>query len=292
MKILVIGSGFIGTPIIKKLESEGHDLLAFSRTHKREIQSRQLTGDLFSIRDLQVALDWSPQVIVQTAWVTAHGIYSSDPLNSDYSRSTSNLARLTAASTVEHLIILGSCAEYGFQSTASTAGATPLNPNNFYAETKVAAFQSARNSLIGSDTRLTWARIFQPYGPGQDKKRLLPYLINAIKDGSQVKLQDITTVLDWISTRDIASAISWIINKNTPLQVDIGTSHGFTNKEILTQLENLLQRSATSIQYTQRILDNRQVSVVGKDSPLFLSGWQPTDSLASGLRWLIDHEKT
>ena len=34
MKILVIGNGFIASPIIQKLESEGHQLLIYSRTLK------------------------------------------------------------------------------------------------------------------------------------------------------------------------------------------------------------------------------------------------------------------
>ena len=292
MKILVIGSGFLGTPIIKKLESEGHNILAFSRTYKQEIQSQQLIGDLFSLSDLHVALAWGPKIIVQTAWVTAHGLYPSDPSNLNYSQITSDLARVVSGSTVEHLIILGSCAEYGSQSTPSTAGLTPLNPNNLYAETKVAAFHSARESLLGSNTRLTWARIFQPYGPNQDSKRLIPYLIDSINAQRQVELHDITTVLDWISTRDIASAISWIIETNTPTEVDIGTSYGFTNLQILNNLEELLQGTFKSNNFAKVISDNGQVSVVGKNSPLFLSGWKPMDNLVSGLKWVIHHEQT
>jgi nucleoside-diphosphate-sugar epimerase len=292
VKILVIGSGFLGTPIIKKLESEGHHILAFSRTHKREIQSQQLIGDLFSSSDLNTALEWGPQVIVQTAWVTAHGLYSSDPSNSSYSQFTSDLARVVAGSTVEHLIILGSCAEYGPQPTTSTAGLTRLNPNNLYAETKVAAFHSARESLLGSDTRLTWARIFQPYGPNQDRKRLIPYLIDSIKAKRHVELYDTTTVLDWISTRDIASAISWIIKTRTPTEVDIGTTYGFTNLQILNTLEELLERTCKSTNFAKQISHNTQVSVVGKDSPLFRTGWQPMDTLVGGLKWVLHNEKT
>jgi nucleoside-diphosphate-sugar epimerase len=292
VKILVIGSGFLGIPIIKKLESEGHHILAFSKTYKSEIRSQQLIGDLFSSSDLNTALEWGPQIIVQTAWVTAHGLYPSDPSNSNYSQFTSELARVVAGSTVEQLIILGSCAEYGPQSTTSTAGLTPLNPNNLYAESKVAAFHSARESLLGTNTRLTWARIFQPYGPNQDRKRLIPYLIDSIKAKREVELFDTTTVLDWISTRDIASAISWIIKTKTPTEVDIGTSYGFTNLQILNNIEELLQSSCKSNIFENSISDNRLVSVVGKSSPLFRSGWQPMDSLISGLKCVIHNEKT
>ena len=51
MKILVIGSGFIGSAIIQRLQSEGHELLIFSKTFKDGILSQQVIGDIFSFDD-------------------------------------------------------------------------------------------------------------------------------------------------------------------------------------------------------------------------------------------------
>ena len=47
MKILVIGNGFLATSIVERLESEGHEILIFSRTQNFKIQSRQVLGDIF-----------------------------------------------------------------------------------------------------------------------------------------------------------------------------------------------------------------------------------------------------
>jgi len=288
MKILVIGNGFIATSIIHRLESEGHELLIYSRTFKQGIDSQQIIGDVLVFDDFTRALSWKPQVIIQTAWVTTHGLYNVDPSNYNYSQFTSELARYIVHTDVEHLIILGSCAEYGPQSTASAAGITKLNPNNLYAEQKVFAFNSVKESLLGSNVRLSWARIFQPYGPNQDKKRLLPYLIDSLKVGNQIHLNDTSSILDWITTRDIASAISWIINNDTPIEVDIGTSLGFTNVELLKHLERLLGNSDQWARLAQQTSAGNQVSVVGKDSPLYKSGWIPKDSLVTGLEYVLN----
>ena len=51
MKILVIGNGFIGSSIIQRLESEGHELLIFSRTFKVGSQSQQISGDILDFSE-------------------------------------------------------------------------------------------------------------------------------------------------------------------------------------------------------------------------------------------------
>lgn len=287
MKILVIGNGFIATPIIQRLESEGHDLLIYSRTPKKSISSRQIVGDIFHFEDIVKALSWEPHIIIHSAWVTTHGDYTTNQVNCKYAQFTADLARYIANTDVKHLIVLGSGSEYGTQSTISTAGITELNPENLYAQQKVIAFNSVKELLSTSKVRLTWARIFQPYGPGQDKKRLLPYIINALKNEEQIELNDTSSVLDWITTRDIASAISWVINNDTPAEVDIGTTFGFTNVELLRRLEGFLGETVQWTRFAEQGSAKGQVSLVGKNSPLFESGWLPRDSLDSGLKWVL-----
>ena len=288
MKILVIGNGFIGTSIIRRLESEGHELLIYARTKKPGVESQQVTGDIFNFDEFVLTLSWKPQVVIHTAWVTSYELYKTEPLNYKHADFTSNLAKILLHTDVEHLLILGSCAEYGPQSIASTAGVTKLNPKNLYAEQKVIAFKSASQTLLGSNTRLTWARVFYPYGPNQDKRRLVPYLINSLKDGKQVDLVDTSSVLDWITTRDISSAISWIIKNDTPTEIDIGTTIGYTNLDLTGHLEKLLGCSAKLSPNSTQVLTDNFVSRVGIDSPLLKSGWRPKDDLISGLDWVIN----
>jgi nucleoside-diphosphate-sugar epimerase len=92
MKILVIGSGFIGSSIIRNLEQEGHEILIFSQTRKAGIQSPQVVGDIFSWDDFLETLAWEPHVIVHTAWITSHGNYRGDSSNFDYAEFTARLA--------------------------------------------------------------------------------------------------------------------------------------------------------------------------------------------------------
>ena len=287
MKILVIGNGFIATSVVKRLESENHELLVFSRTYNDKIHCKQVLGDIFNFEEFIKALEWRPEIIVHTAWITTPGIYKNDRSNFQYAEFTTNLAKHSARIEVEHLIILGTCAEYGNQNGPSTAGVTNLSPNTLYAEQKVVAFNTVKELTQGSDLRLTWARIFYPYGPNQDQKRLIPHLIHSLRNGEPIVLADTSSIHDWITTRDIASAISWLIINELPIEIDIGTSIGFTNLELLVTLEELLQASNQLPAGESHKLGHNEFFVACKTSPLFKSGWVPTDSLITGLEWVL-----
>lgn len=288
MKILVIGGGFIAGSIVQRLKFEGHELRVYSRSINTTIQCRQILGDIFSFEEFLKVLTWKPQIIIHTAWITTPGIYRDDPSNLKYTHFTSELARYIRNSDIEHLIILGTCAEYGRQSAPSTAGITSLSPNTLYAEQKVAAFNAVNEILLESDTRLTWARVFYPYGPNQDQKRLIPKLIRTLKNGIPIQLDDTSSIYDWITIRDISSAISWIINNEVPTEIDVGTTFGFTNFDLLTTLEELLQTTNQIPTRDGHIIGLNEVFVAGKKSPLLVSGWMPKDSLTSGLEWVLD----
>ena len=287
MKILVIGSGFIGASVVKTLESKSHELLVYSRRRSESIHCRQILGDIFDFDEFIKVLAWKPQIVIHTAWITTPGVYRNDLSNFKYAQFTTQLATYIAHSSVEHLIVLGTCAEYGYQIGPSTAGITKLSPLTLYAEQKVAAFNSVKELLQLSDMRFTWARIFYPYGPSQNQNRLIPHLIHSLKKREPVVMVDTSSIHDWITTRDIASAISWTISHELPMEIDVGTSFGYTNLEVLTKLEELLQ---TTNQFSTHGLNDYgldEVFVTGKDSPLFTSGWSPMDSLHTGLEWVL-----
>ena len=288
MKILVVGSGFIGKSIIETLEAEGHQILVFSRRFKPQIKSQQIIGDIFVFEDFLKSLAWQPEVLIHTAWITDYKSYMKDSLNYKYADFTSRLGSYLNSTEVKHFIALGTGAEYGSRIYPSSAGKTVLNPENLYSQQKVNALTSVLESTKISNMRFSWARVFQPYGPGQDQNRLIPYLATNLKNDLEITLEDTTTLRDWITTRDIASAISWIINNESPIEVDIGTSTGYTNLDLLKAIQSLTGITPRLSEKSQRDQDVVRISVVGKDSPLLKAGWTPKDDLYSGLSWTLN----
>lgn len=289
MKILVLGNGFLAHPIVKKLDSEGHEVSVYSRHAKSEIKIQQFEGDILESEKLERVLRKGYQVVINTAWITTHNLYSTDKSNKDYARCAISLAGRAAQSRVEHFIGFGSCAEYGPQSSPCVAGKTLLKPETLYAEQKVETFQQTRQLLSLTRTRFSWLRIFQPYGLMQDSNRLIPYLINALKSDSLIEIKDNISLLDWVTTRDIASAVSWVIKNTLPSEIDIGTAVAHSNLDILNHLEMLLGKAKKIILSNQHSAENPRFLVTGSESPIFTSGWRPKDTLEAGLEWLVNN---
>jgi nucleoside-diphosphate-sugar epimerase len=289
MKILVIGNGFLACPIIEKLDSEGHEVNVYSRQVKSDIKVQQIEGNILESEKLQGVFRNNYQVVINTAWITIQNQYPTHESNKDYSRCAISMASRAAQSRVEHFIGFGSCAEYGKRSSPCIAGETLLNPENLYAEQKVETFQQTRQLLSLTKTRFSWLRVFQPYGLRQDPERLVPYLINGLKNHLNIEIKDNKSCLDWVTTRDIASAVSWVLNNSLPSELDIATSIGYTNLDVLSYLQVLLGKAKQTPLVDQSSVESPQVLVAGKESPIFTSGWRPEDTLESGLEWIVSN---
>jgi nucleoside-diphosphate-sugar epimerase len=139
------------------------------------------------------------------------------------------------------------------------------------------------------NARLTWARIFQPYGLGQDSERLIPWAVNRMLAKQEIRLQKPNMSLDWISSRDIANAISWSIKNVTPEVIDIGTAIGTSVHAVLIEVARILGVNPEFIRAIDASESQtpEQSLVVSSESPLFQSGWRPDDSLQSGLSWAL-----
>jgi len=290
MKILVIGNGYLASSIIERLISDGHVVRIYSRTSKARFLCEQICGDIFDYENLQKALTWKPNVVINTVWITNPGSYKNDESNYEYAKFAIDLAEFVHQTGVGHLIVLGSCAEYGLRGEPSIGGITALAPQSLYAEQKVVALDGIKNLLRSSGSNFTWARIYFPYGPNQNKNRLVPYLIDSLRKSRSISLFDSTSRYDWITTRDIASGISWIINEQLYLEVDVGTSVGYTNIELLRNLEETMKMSCQTLLQMKDRADKSEVLIASHESSLLKSGWRPIDTLSSGLVWILENE--
>lgn len=287
MRILILGYGFIGKYIAHQLESQGYEVLILSRNISITKKHNQIQGDVFKDDDLNKVISWQPTIIISTVWSTNHDSYSNDSNNINYANFSISLADFCNRIGVKHLIVLGSGAEYGNPKMASSAGATVLNPLSIYAAQKVYAFNSIKE--IDKKFRFTWARIFYPYAPNQNPKRLIPYLHSCLINQTQIVLRDSTSKFDWISTRDIALAVAWLVKNDSPIEVDIGTSISHTNIELLEEICSITHLNYKESMMTNLHITSNEVHAASRQSPLLNMGWKPLDSLNDGLKWVFSN---
>jgi nucleoside-diphosphate-sugar epimerase len=291
MKILVVGgSGFLGKEIVKQLDAEGNNILSMRRSGGLIVNKNEIFADISKPESYKNFInDWRPQVVVQCAWVTAQKIYRQSPENLNYSSQTLQFAKDCFAAGTRHFIGLGSSAEYGIQLLPCDAANTKPNPDDPYGESKLKTMHQLHELANAENVKLTWARIFQPYGLGQDSERLIPWAAQQMLVGQEIKLQNPNVHLDWISSRDIARAISWCIKNATPEVIDIGTAIGTSVHQVLVEVAKIIGVNP-ELTLSTEVLDLQNTKgnlVVSPDSPLIQSGWRHKDSLQVGLSWAL-----
>jgi nucleoside-diphosphate-sugar epimerase len=287
MKVLVVGgNGFLGKEIFRELIDNGHDVIGMGRSGNPNGDKNWISADISKPNTYRSFLsDWEPDVVVQSAWVTAQKTYRQSAENLHYASGTLQFAKHCLQTGTKHFVGLGTSAEYGMQIDPCNAAKTTPAPVNLYGQKKLETLLGLQGLITAAGARLTWARVFQPYGPGQDPERLIPWAVKQLMAGYDIDLQNPFVKLDWISSRDIGRAISWSITHDTPEVIDIGTGIGTNVYDVLIEVSNIL---GVKIQITHPVSASKKESacnlIVSGDSPLFQSGWLPADSLQAGLK--------
>ena len=239
MKVLVTGaSGFVGHHVVQYLLAQNHTVVATSRDEVKVQQKawyekvKYIPFDIanFSTNTNLFTHFGEPDVLIHLAWDglpnfldTIHidkNLFSHYQFLKNYVESGGN-----------HILITGTCLEYGMQSGSLDEDLIPL-PDCAYAVAK----DSLRRFIVElqkKHTALTfqWMRLFYMYGEGQYSKAILPQLEVAVKKGDTVfnmsggeQLRDylpIDKVAEYISKVALQKDIAGIINccNGTPISV-------------------------------------------------------------------------
>lgn len=291
MKVLIFGgTGFLGSQIALRLQANGETVSCVNRKNSPNLKVDQYLGDISqpsSYRDF--VSSWEPDVVVQCAWITDQESYRSDPSNRLYAQNTLDLAEHCFRSNTKHFFGLGSSAEYGIPKEPCNAAISKPDPQDLYSQQKVRTNIGLRELAEKYSQRLTWGRVFQPYGRQQDPARLIPLAAKKLAANEKISINNPETILDWISSRDVASAVSYSLNHELPEVIDIGTSVGISIIDVLHEVARLVGADPTLIHYKSpnRAEATTHQLVVSKGSPLLKSGWKPQDDLCRGLTWAL-----
>lgn len=209
-------TGFIGQHLVRKLLQDGHQVFAVSRN-----LSRAMELDWFDKVDLIQAdlhLNYSPVIdrldgvdaLIHLAWPGLPNYRGSFHI---FKNLTLDLAFLKSCveAGLSHLVVAGTCLEYGLQSGALTEEmeTLPITPYGF-------AKDSLRKSLqffqTEHDFTLQWLRLFYIYGEGQNPKSLLSQLDIAIDEKRQSFDMSVGTQLrDYLPIEAVAEKICAVI---------------------------------------------------------------------------------
>lgn len=287
---LLGASGFIGRAIHAELETCGFSVVPFYSDRAASFENKSISSvyvdfhNTSRYRELIGLL--RPDIIISTPWVTSLPDYRTSPLNLQFKNSTISLAKIALEFETSHFICFGSSAEYGDNNLACDSSTSPINPLDLYSQSKYETYLELSNLFRYSTTRFNWLRVFQPFGEYQDSNRLIPYLVSELSAGRTPVLREPNRVSDWVSSKDIADATIFSIKNNLPEILDIGSTIGTHNWELVSILMKILEIDSPRIETSISYSESRGL-VASKLSPIFQAGWQPSGKLHESLSVLF-----
>lgn len=192
MKVLVTGAtGFIGRHVVAQLLARGHEVIAVARDEARARNFAWFDRVRFIACDIHAPIDspaerfGKPQAVMHLAWP---GLPNYDALfhfertlPADY-----RFLKSLVQGGVGHLLVTGTCVEYGMQSGALTEDLPPAPLASPYALAKDTLRKELQALQQQQAFTLQWARLFYMYGPGQSPNSVLAQLDRAIDSGEPV----------------------------------------------------------------------------------------------------------
>jgi nucleoside-diphosphate-sugar epimerase len=284
VKILLTGaSGFIGSHVARALAQRGHEVHALvlpadnlSRIADIVPRLRLVEGNLL---DSSFKIQPSFDCCVHLAWYVVPGKYLEAPENREFVRASLRLAQFG----FPRFVAAGTCFEYAMTNSTLTES-SQVKPCSLYAQCKLELFRQ----LQSLPHELAWVRFFYQYGPWEDERRLMPYVIRSLLRGQRVPLTPGEQVRDFLHIEDVASAVAAVAENKLTGAVNIGSAQRVTVRKIAETIGTLVGRPELIALGAQPYAADDPMFVVANNAKLKTTGWRPRISLETGLRQTVE----
>lgn len=115
-------------------------------------------------------------------------------------------------SGIRKFIVLGTCNEYGDSYETPLHKSLPLKPKYSYPTSKALSSIVFEEFARGKDINLTYLRLFQIYGHGENKNRFYPKLIQKAMNGEDLDMTDGNEIRDFTNVDHVCDSIIYEVN--------------------------------------------------------------------------------
>ena len=272
-KILVTGSkGFLGGHTIRYMQDQGHTVTGIDQ----DIFKDGLPNEHFDVMFHFAAFVGGRKGIDNNLYKVARNI---------------DLDRITfewAETHVNKLIYPSSCAAY--PKSLQTQHGTPMREDmaggetfDIYGMTKL----MAEAMLLFSKIPCHIMRPFTIYGPGQSMDYPLPAIIQRAKSGECSVWGSGTQVRDWVHIDDALKVFDYLVHRDDPIVLNIGTGIPLTFKEVAQIIYNEVHGEYSLNLQTQTDQPEGAGYRYADITLLKSLGLEPKISLAEGIRTML-----
>ena len=296
-RILLTGvTGFIGSHLARRLIDEGYTVVGLVRAGSRHDRlaafadkMELITGN---IADSRTARDLirsaSAEVLFHLGWYAEAGRWHGASDHIECLAASLALLRSLDGSTCRRVIVAGTSVEYdtdaGYVSETS-----PIRPRSLYGACKAALGSVGQQLARQQGWSYVHARIFNVYGPSEDRRRLVPHVIHSLLQGEPCELTAGDQVRDYLHVDDVASAMVAIAASELEGPVNVGSANPVTVSALATMIAGLVG-TPELLRLGALPTSPDDYRILCADNTLLRSrtGWQPRYTLDSGLRATLD----
>ena len=298
---LVTGAtGFIGSNIVRKLVGLNKNVHIITRKRNLNWRIADLSSRI-TIHNVDLLSPNLPKVLdkIKPSYVFHLAAYGSLPEEKDIDTlidvnllGAVNLLNCLKKKKFKLFINTGSSSEYGIKNKAM-AEDDFLDPVNDYGVVKAVSTLYLRKEAVRENLPIITFRLFSPFGPYEEKSRLIPYAILQSFRGRQINLSSESNVRDFTYIDDIINAYLKACDmKFMPGEIfNIATGKQRSVRQVLDLIIRQTNSSSKvvwgAVSNQKRQIEPRIWRANVKKSKEFL-GWEPEHSLKDGIKETIE----
>ena len=287
MKVLLTGaSGFIGRHVLHCLARHSCEVVALGRVCPPGVAREAfIEADLLACTGLAERLrEAGATHLLHLAWVTGHGAFWESPLNDDWVSASVALVRAFAAAGGRHVVAAGSCAEYDWSHGRCREHSTPLAPASTYGVAKDATRRLLSALCESEGLSLGWGRLFLAHGAGEDPRRLVPGLIDALTGARPAFAVNRHAWRDFLQAGDVAEGLFALLRHGARGDYNVSSGQPLQIGELVRQLAVQLDADPDAVLGLPAVARPGEPALLFGDSQrLRALGWRPRHSLSSAL---------
>jgi nucleoside-diphosphate-sugar epimerase len=230
-----------------------------------------------------------PSHLLHLAWVTAPDRYRYAAENVDWLEAGLTLIRAFGDQGGQRFVGVGSCAEYDVAAGPCMEDTTPIRPASLYGQCKAAYWMAAQAYAQRYGLSAAWARVFVPYGPGDEPRRLIPSLLAALTAGTPIDVTDGNQVRDFIYATDVAELLVRLLaTSQANGAYNVGTGHGIAVRQVIEWLADYFHaRELVHFGARPRRDDEPASLVADMEKVERVLGWNASTSIERGLERML-----
>ena len=285
MKVLLTGfSGFIGKEILVQLHSQNIETIVVGRKNLLKPYKNFIYADLFDSEcSKRIICDYRPTHLIHLAWCVEHDQYWTSRDNIRWVEATSRIVEEFCREGGEQVIAAGTCAEYEWSNGYCREDFAPIKPKTLYGVAKDTTRQLITAICQTNNTSCAWGRIFIPYGPGENEKRLIPALYNVFMGRIAPFGVNATAYRDFIHVEDVAGAFLHLLKTNANGIFNISSGEPTRISILVDRIAQLCNADPNRVLKLASMYPNEPQMFVGDSSKLRKLGWEPKHQLALDL---------